>query len=319
LLILLFITPAACWRLKIRRDLRFLLIPPSIFFTAAIASGLNIGLRHILPIFPFLIIIAAVTAWQLASRSRAGLGIVVALLALEVISSLHTFPNYITYANQLAGGAGNAHRYMTDSSVDWDQGIAQLATYLSTRGITDCWLASRASDAELEYYGIPCRPLLAGFGYRLGRPAADFPGVVTGTILISANEAAGQAWGPDELNPYRQFYDTQSNEIVGNSILVFNGRFDVSLASAMNHAVRARQLAAEKRWTEAEQEARAGLALASDSAEMNARLCLVLRDSGKTAEAAQYCETAMAIAHKRHPEYSLRRMPSVAAVAALKD
>jgi len=27
----------------------------------------------------------------------------------------------------------------------------------------------------------------------------------------------------------------------------------------------------------------------------------------------------MAIAHKRHPEYSLRRMPSVAAVAALKD
>ena len=76
----------------------------------------------------------------------------------------------------------------------------------------------------------------SGLGLHTGLLTPSFPPEVDGTILISANEAAGQAWEPGELNSYRQFFDKQPDEIIADSVLVFHGSFDVSLAAALNLA-----------------------------------------------------------------------------------
>jgi hypothetical protein len=54
------------------RELLFLLVASAVYFLAAVQSGFNIGARHILPVYSFLIILAAFAAWQLLERGGGG-------------------------------------------------------------------------------------------------------------------------------------------------------------------------------------------------------------------------------------------------------
>src|SRR5207249_6050505 len=41
-----------------RRTALFLLVPPAIYFAAMVATRVNLGLRYILPVYPFLFVLA---------------------------------------------------------------------------------------------------------------------------------------------------------------------------------------------------------------------------------------------------------------------
>ena len=70
----------------------------------ALTAGTNMGIRHVLPIYPFLILAAAAGAWALARRHQAWAIVVAALLVFHLASSLHTLPDYLAYSNELFGG-----------------------------------------------------------------------------------------------------------------------------------------------------------------------------------------------------------------------
>jgi len=165
-------------------------------------------------------------------------------------------------------------------------------------------------------YNIPCRILPGGNGLRNGIIPPAPPPAVKGTILISANEAAGQAWGPGELNPYRQFFDRKPDDIIANSILVFHGSFDASLAAAAVHSAESRRLLAQNLNDEALREAQFATQLAPDSAEMQAVLCQAMLKSHLSGS-DQVCRNALAIARRVHPDYQLKRMPSVLAISRM--
>jgi hypothetical protein len=152
----------------------------------------------------------------------------------------------------------------------------------------------------------------------LGRITPPFPAVIEGTILISADEAAGQNWGPDELNPYKQFFDKQPDDVIANSILVFRGSFDVSLASASSHAARARQLMIQRKLEDALREAQTAAQLFPDSADVQATLCLALAltPTNRKAEAKAVCKAAFSIARRVHPEFQFLHVVSVRAIAS---
>jgi hypothetical protein len=201
---------------------------------------------------------------------------------------------------------------MSDANVDWSQGLLQTANYLSEHHITDCWITNRI-DPHL--YGIPCKLLPNGLTFRRN-PSEPAPPTVQGTILISANEAAGQAWGPGELNPYRQFFDRQPDDIIANVILVFRGTFDVSRASALSHAAIAQQFLAQKKNAEALAEAQTAAQIFPGSAEVEAILCSALKQTNQQKEAQPACDLALSIAHRFHPEYQLVRVPALSALVA---
>src|SRR4029077_394583 len=50
---------ATLWRKQFRREVLFLLIPPAFYLAAAMSSGVNYGVRHLLPIYPFLVVFVA--------------------------------------------------------------------------------------------------------------------------------------------------------------------------------------------------------------------------------------------------------------------
>ena len=159
-LLLLLLVPFsnALWRNDVRREVLFLAIPPVIFFGAALTSKLDIGIRHVLPAIPFLIVLAAAGAVSLARQSRPWAWAVSILLALHVALSLHAYPNYLPYSNELFGGPGRTYRVLSDSNVGWGGGLKALDAELTKRNITECWLAYGAAPDPANF-GIPCKRL----------------------------------------------------------------------------------------------------------------------------------------------------------------
>ncbi|MGH7870661.1 MAG: hypothetical protein ACREQO_00425 [Candidatus Binatia bacterium] len=98
----------------------WLIVPPVIYFTLAILSRFNIGIRHLLPIYPFLFVWIAGYAsepWRKGSgKKRAGL---VFLGLWYLWSSLSSYPHYLSYFNELVDGAKNGHKVLLDSNLDW--------------------------------------------------------------------------------------------------------------------------------------------------------------------------------------------------------
>lgn len=97
---------------------------------AAVASHLNIGHRHILPIYPALFVLAGGAATWLQARHRRMRSVVLAGLALYAVESTLSWPNYLAYFNGLSGGPRQAWRHLVDSSLDWGQDLPALKRWL---------------------------------------------------------------------------------------------------------------------------------------------------------------------------------------------
>ena len=105
----------------------------AVYWTSAISGRLNIGHRHLLPTYPALFILAgAVAHWfhqpgRLQRMISAAVLVCVLALAGECFA---TYPDYLAYFNQIAGGAGQGYRHLVDSSLDWGQDLPGLKRWL---------------------------------------------------------------------------------------------------------------------------------------------------------------------------------------------
>ncbi len=160
LLLLLALLPfaRALWRGELRREVVFLILPPVVYFGIAMTSKMDIGIRHVLPIMPFLVVLAAAGAMALNWQSRGWAWAVGALVALHVGSSLWAFPNYLPYSNEIFGGPDRTHRVLADSNVGWGGGLKALHASIERRHITQCWFAYSAL-ADPAIFQIPCKRL----------------------------------------------------------------------------------------------------------------------------------------------------------------
>jgi hypothetical protein len=101
-------------------------IAPVAMFLPAMASGINIGLRHILPVYPLLTVAAAYAVCELwSSANRVARPVVVMLLAWYFIATAIAHPDYLAYFNELAGRQPD--RIAVDSNLDWGQDLLRLS------------------------------------------------------------------------------------------------------------------------------------------------------------------------------------------------
>ncbi len=309
---LLALAPLA-WLLGARersRETLWMLIPTAVFLAVSMTSNLNIGLRHILPIYPFLGVLAAAGAWRLAKTHRAWGIIVGGLVLIHAVSSLRAFPNYLPYSNEFWGGPAKTYRVLTDSNVDWGQGLPAVKRYLQTHDSTPCWLAYFGT-VDPGHYEIPCTLLTASSAVIWERPLGEVPPVIDGTVLVSATEMSGQPWGPGELNPYEQFRTAQPVDCLAGSILVYRGSFQVPLASALSRLWKVVALANRGELDAALAEAHAAESLAPQSVDVQFILGRVLKAAGRRVESRQAFENALRFAHTIHPESQAYWIPII--------
>jgi 4-amino-4-deoxy-L-arabinose transferase-like glycosyltransferase len=232
-----------------------LLVPPMLFLAVSMFAGLNIGVRHILPIWPFLIVAGAGGMWAFARSRRAAQIVLGALLLFHAVSAATTAPSYIAFANELWGGTSATHRILKDSNVEWGQNLKIARVWLAREGVRDCWFAAYGHGA-LTAAQQPCH-LLPALGWSAAHLVDAVPPVLDGTVLLSATVLPPRG-GPE----YAPITSTKPIAILGGSILVYRGTFRVPLLSAITHATRAVQLAQAGRSREALEDARMAMQLA---------------------------------------------------------
>jgi len=107
-----------------------LLIPAGIYFLMTLRTNLNIGLRHVLPVYPLLYVAVASAigeAWR--RRVRFVRPATIALTVLLAAETVLAWPNYIAFFNLAAGGSPGGIRLLGDSSLDWGQDLPLLAAW----------------------------------------------------------------------------------------------------------------------------------------------------------------------------------------------
>jgi 4-amino-4-deoxy-L-arabinose transferase-like glycosyltransferase len=293
------------------REILFLTVPPAFYLMVAMSSKINIGVRHILPLYVFFSVLIGGAAWSLVRRDRRWQYVVAALLLFHVFSAVRSYPNYMAYSNELWGGPSQTYKYLTDSNVDWAQQLKSTKLYLDQRGIKDCWFAYFGQGVlEPHYYGIPCKPLPTADSLWMNE-RIDAPPAIDGPVLVSAGVLSGFEFGPGALNPYRQFQQLRPVAIIDASVFVFEGHFDIPLASALGHAQHAMVLLDEKQLNEALAEAQTAVALAPDSVTTQSALGDALTALSRTDEARPVYRRALELARTVEPEFQLSRIPTL--------
>ncbi|MGO8813966.1 MAG: glycosyltransferase family 39 protein [Terriglobia bacterium] len=253
-LLILAVAAVKLWAGEFYRKAAYLLIPPLLLMGLALTAGTNMGIRHVLPIYPFLILAAAAGAGALAKRHQAWAIVVGALVVFHAASSLHTLPDYLAYSNELFGGTAKTYRSLSDSNADWGQGLREAGEYVARHNIKDCWLAYFGT-ADPAYYHLPCKELPDPYLRWWHDPIPVPPETYHGVVLISATEMAAPYWGSEALNPYIHFLKVKPVASIGGSTMVFEGDIDLRRASALGHMYKAWDLIAAKNQEAAIQEA----------------------------------------------------------------
>ena len=161
----------------------------------ALWSRLAIGDRHVLTLYPFLLIFAA-ACWQWAAglereKARTALGVLVLLAALNAADVMRYAPGYLSYFNVFVP-AERSRELLTDSSLDWGQGLLALRQYQQEHPNVPLHLAYFGS-VDPRLYGIQAVPLRSGER-------------VTGTVVVSATMLSGQYLiDPDSYHWLLQF------------------------------------------------------------------------------------------------------------------
>ena len=293
MLLVLALAAIALGKLRCPREILFLAVPLAIYLTAAIPSGLNIGMRHVLPLYPLAIVLAAGGAAALTRNNRLWKGILAFLLCFQAFTSLHAFPNYLAYSNEAFGGPANTHKYLTDSSVDWVQQLIAVKAYVQQNDIHDCWFAYWAYPAfQPKDYGIPCRELPT-WDSMSGEEITPVPAVITGPVFLSHGALTGYEYRSAILNPLAGFIPLRPVAEIQDGVFVYDGTFSVPELSSMSHLALSRIALKKGDNTTAITEAEAAVDLWSNGFEQREQLGDALHAANRNLEARRNYQVAM--------------------------
>jgi hypothetical protein len=167
-----------------------------VYGASAITTNLNIGHRHLLPLYLPLMILAGATGAWLWRRKTAGRTVLACLFVAQVavVASIH--PHYLSYFNFFAGGPANGYRHLTDSNVDWGQDLPSLARWLERHEgeikNDEVYIGYFGRDDPARL-GIQAHPLPNITNRRMS--AADPLAYTAGTYCLSATQLIFPGYG----------------------------------------------------------------------------------------------------------------------------
>lgn len=200
------------WLAKIRTinfDFIVLSLAPLIFFAISMNSKLNLGVRYVIPVYPFLFILSGHilrhffrSVWLKAS--------LVIFLVLSLYTTFKAFPNYLSYYNVLATRNGVTPLNISeDSNLDWGQNLPQLKQYMDENHIDSIYLRYFGT-ADPAAFGINTKPFFPTTNdIKNGQ-------VVSGYVVVSATALAHPEEG------YEWPLLRKPVAIINNSLYVFN-------------------------------------------------------------------------------------------------
>ena len=220
----------ALWAAIIRREKRLipLLLAVAIYLAMSMTSHINIGVRHLAPVFPLLFLLGGACLDRLlkSTQVKTGATLVVVLLGWMLVDGVRAYPDYLSFTNSLTLGKP-AWALLSDSNVEWGEDVGSLARYLHTHGETRLVGALSGSWGTPAMYGIqlvdfpppdlqssPTRYVAIGAGFLNGS-----------TIPTGLTDANGAKLSEEQRRDYFAKYRTlQPEKVFGNSIYLYRAR-----------------------------------------------------------------------------------------------
>jgi len=217
----------------------FLLIfPILLFFIPASFTPMQIGHRHILPIYPFLFVFISSGIANFLHpllKDRKVLPVIIASLLLLhfAYSSIKIHPHYLAYFNEFIGGPENGYKYLVDSNIDWGQDLKGLRKYIQKNAV---------SDVILSYYGSGV-PDKAGFEFQdmysfglWGRKDHINPPHPKKEILaVSVTNIQGLYLGKIGHDVFYWLKDKEMIDNIGHSIFIYDVTEEVASHERLLH------------------------------------------------------------------------------------
>jgi hypothetical protein len=191
------------WGWRSRDKAMFVLVPIVVYLGWSMTTHINIGVRHILPIYPFVIVLAAAALAFVGCAAETAIA----------------YPHQLAFFNLLVGGPSHGSEYLVDSNLDWGQDLKPLKRWMDDHQISHINLAYFGS-ADPRYYGIDCT-------FLPGAPTWVNPEFVNdprlpGYVAVSATLLRGVYAENDQQ---RQFYAPLARmtpaAVIGHSIFVY--------------------------------------------------------------------------------------------------
>jgi hypothetical protein len=215
-------TPARPTRLALW-TIACLLVPPGVFLASAIGANLNIGLRHILPVYPPLFVLAGWAASRAVDRWGRRAALACAALALLLAGEvLLAAPDFLAFFNSPSGGSRGGLRLLSDSNLDWGQDLPALADWQRRnpgRRLYLCYFGT----ARPAYYGIRFVAMSGSneLTLRGALPASQMPDE-PGVIAISATHLQGTYLTPQQRQAVAPFRNVPPTEVLNGTIYLFD-------------------------------------------------------------------------------------------------
>lgn len=108
-------------------SLLFLIVPVAVIILVTCFDRHNLGVRRILPVFPFLfLLIPRIATGHPGSSRKIFIG---AMLTWLLFEAWMIYPHHLSYFNTIAGGPKNGPYLLDDSNIDWGQDLPALARW----------------------------------------------------------------------------------------------------------------------------------------------------------------------------------------------
>lgn len=191
-----------------------------IYWGVSLKSNLNIGVRHLLPVFPFTIILVSgiISKWLNPPRLKVKTAFILLLLLWQAYTIFAVYPHFLSYFNEIAGGPKNGYFYTVDSNLDWGQDLRRLKKWVDQNGIDKIYV---------DYFGGGDAKFYLGEKYKMWWGTKSPEELPKGSYLaVSATFLQGGRGEPVEgfnqdYGYYRWLDDYIPVVKIGNSIFVY--------------------------------------------------------------------------------------------------
>ena len=209
----------------------------ALYWYTSIRANLNIGVRHLMPVYGFTFILLAGQINSIIQNAKLKMQndnvkskilnqthkfyilifILLILFGWYLCENLSVYPYYLTYFNQVAGGPSGGYRYVVDSNLDWGQDLKRLTDWVEKNNIQKISL-DYFGWADQTYYLKDKLVWIWGGKYKNANEfLVDNPN--GGYIAVSATFYQGSFEKPETSYAWLENYKPVT--VIGNSIFVW--------------------------------------------------------------------------------------------------
>lgn len=208
-----------------------LLCPLAVLVLASMNTGMNHHVRYVMPVLPFLYILAAGLMTRAGAWPRWRRGATIVLVAFAALSSAWNYPHSMSYFNEAAGGSRGGIYHLNNSNIDWGQDLLLLKDWQQRH--------SPEEPIHLAYFGrmppshagiVYQLPPLLPAGYSEQQRAEVAKGLAPGWYAVSVTLLQGRGYyvfSPDnrritaDENAFAYFQGLKPVDRVGHSIFIY--------------------------------------------------------------------------------------------------